>query len=53
MSWLIDAPGAPGAPLSRAVSHLVSHPEDSFEGLPELRVEDGVDDGVHAGVDVP
>ena len=32
---------------------LVAQAEDPLEGFPELRVEDGVDDRVHAGVDVP
>jgi hypothetical protein len=30
----------------------VAHSEDPLEGLPELRVEDGVDDWVDAGVDI-
>lgn len=33
--------------------YLVPHPQHPLEGLPELGVEDGVDDGVHAWVDVP
>ena len=32
---------------------LVAQAEDPLEGFSELRVEDGVDDRVHTGVDVP
>ncbi len=34
------------------ITVLVPHPQDPLERLPELRVEDGVDQGVHARVDV-
>ncbi len=32
---------------------LVTHAEHPLEGFPELRVKDGVDDGVHTRVDIP
>jgi hypothetical protein len=36
----------------RAQDELVAHAKDTLEGFSELWVENGVDDWVHAGVDI-